>query len=571
MIRFGNLTIEGYCSIGYFETNLTTNRVTIIRGRNGSGKSSFLSALFWVLYGKPLKEDVKNVNTWKKFQTKEYQGTMVSQYFEKSGHIHQVIRCSNYKGDVRGSKGKNRLVYIIDNVEIEEKRKNEIQDKIIQDLGLSPNLFLSSVMFGQGLKRLVQVSSTDKKDLFEEIFNLSYISEARDMAKKEYDKLLQKHSVFLKELVTSENLLIEYKKLNLEAKNSLENFQKNHGEEVKKLRDKAQQARMEMEKSINGIDYVSRLAKASNAKGDIRERLDDLSKQYRLKLSSVDLSKPEVLSHFIDDLIRLIDKKPSEAKSRLLKMKDSLNYINGYHKNVAKIREEMDRVSEKMDKVKQAISRNEGLTDKWKYLVDSLGSLKKNKPPQVKEYTIQIKEYQAKVDLVKKSIAGIKPLIDNYKWVVDGPLGNKGIKSYIFESSLDELNIYMREYASILGFQVEFSIDLESARKDFYTLIELEGNIVDYKELSGGQQQLVHLAMAFATHIMSTQSLGINILFLDEIFENLDSENVDIVVSLIRKVAKDKSIYVISHKDSLPISNANIITLAREKGLTIFG
>jgi DNA repair exonuclease SbcCD ATPase subunit len=83
MINFGNLEIIGYCSIDRFEMNLSTNRVTVIRGRNGSGKTSLLSAILWVIYGSHSKEGVKQVNTWKKIQPKDYQGTMVSLFFEK--------------------------------------------------------------------------------------------------------------------------------------------------------------------------------------------------------------------------------------------------------------------------------------------------------------------------------------------------------------------------------------------------------------------------------------------------------------------------------------------------------
>ena len=99
----------------------------------------------------------------------------------------------------------------------------------------------------------------------------------------------------------------------------------------------------------------------------------------------------------------------------------------------------------------------------------------------------------------------------------------------------------------------------------------MEGNIVDYSELSGGQKQLVHIAMAFAMHVTTTSSKGINILFLNEIFEHLDYENVEIIVSLIRKMSgTNKSIYIITHQSSLPISNSRTLALDRKKGQTIF-
>lgn len=56
-------------------------------------------------------------------------------------------------------------------------------------------------------------------------------------------------------------------------------------------------------------------------------------------------------------------------------------------------------------------------------------------------------------------------------------------------------------------------VDLNSSRKDFVVNINLEGVEVFYEELSGGQKQLVNLAMALAMNQIITQSKGVNIAF----------------------------------------------------------
>ena len=45
MIQFGNIIIEGFCSIPYLELNLGSRGITIIRGATGEGKTTILSAL----------------------------------------------------------------------------------------------------------------------------------------------------------------------------------------------------------------------------------------------------------------------------------------------------------------------------------------------------------------------------------------------------------------------------------------------------------------------------------------------------------------------------------------------
>ena len=52
---------------------------------------------------------------------------------------------------------------------------------------------------------------------------------------------------------------------------------------------------------------------------------------------------------------------------------------------------------------------------------------------------------------------------------------------------------------------------------------ELGFKVGTYDELSGGEKQVCNLCMAFAMHEALTASKGINLAFLDEVFESLSS------------------------------------------------
>jgi transposase len=54
---------------------------------------------------------------------------------------------------------------------------------------MSYNLFLNSILFGQGLKRLIQESGTNQRDIFEEIFELGFLTRAKDIAYKKYKEV----------------------------------------------------------------------------------------------------------------------------------------------------------------------------------------------------------------------------------------------------------------------------------------------------------------------------------------------------------------------------------------------
>jgi DNA repair exonuclease SbcCD ATPase subunit len=113
-------------------------------------------------------------------------------------------------------------------------------------------------------------------------------------------------------------------------------------------------------------------------------------------------------------------------------------------------------------------------------------------------------------------------------------------------------------------------MDLNSARKEFVTLIERGKEIITYDELSGGEKQLTNIAMAFAMHESLTMSTGVNIAFLDEVFESLSMDNIELVISLIREVFHDKTLFLITHHDSLPLSKCKTLSVTKTDGRTTY-
>lgn len=49
--------------------------------------------------------------------------------------------------------------------------------------------------------------------------------------------------------------------------------------------------------------------------------------------------------------------------------------------------------------------------------------------------------------------------------------------------------------------------------------------------------------MAFAMHEALTASKGINLAFLDEVFESLSSDNIELVINLIKHIFNGKSLF----------------------------
>ena len=568
MIQFGNIIIEGFCSIPYLELNLGSKGITVIRGATGEGKTTILSALVWGAYGKNLKGK-SDVNTWEKYRPKNYNGTKVEIYFGKDGKTHKITRCLKYKGEVNGAKGKDRLIYEIDAVEVSEKNKGEIQALINADLGMSYSLFMNSILFGQGMKRLIQESSSDKKDLFEEIFELEYISKARDIAKgyymealREYNEISQKYSSSKEKKQSIQRMLDDLKKQANHVKNDLSSRVKVLEKKLSLLA-KAKKEN-ELKETVTYKNRIEqRIQEARDNQKELLNKINDAKKKTRVSLEE-----------FIGVIIKLLKRGDiKNSLKRLMEVKKAFGDIERLQDKCSKLADKISNYRDKLEELRDQeyeankVQRDIDLThvEIKKLLSEKRAGVNLG---LIKKYKTQLSTISDKLQSIESEMEEKRAKVDNYKWVMDDPLGNRGIKAFLFESSLDILNETLESYSEVLGFSILFYVDIQGVKKDFNTQIIMDGIEVSYEELSGGQKQLVNLAMAFAMNEVMTKAKGINIAFLDEVFENLSSEYVDLVIGLIRKIYKDKTLYLISHQESLPIPNARVLTVTRERGLS---
>lgn len=567
MLTFTTMNVVGFCSIENLHIPLNPSCTILIKAPNGKGKSTILSALVWAIYGKNLK-GVSEVTTWEKVRPKDYQGVMVEVFFQKGEHIYKIIRCQKCNIVLEdGAKGKDRLILMKDNEVVNVKGKNKLQDAINAELGLSYTLFMNSIMFGQGIKRLIQESNSDKKKIFEEVFDLEFLNIAKGIAMQDKNNLLaqaneveHQSALLKKELEANKEAYFDLrdreKGFKEKIKSERRELKKDREDLTKQLIKKQQQLKDEVEKSLKvkikkHTDYVDVLkSKIKYNRIVSGVSLPDFVKKLKIQLDKGHYKRAKESVDIIYKAIINSDKLQEEYEDALGRL-DELRTTNEKYKRLQKecddIASDIADIDEELEKLKQ---------EKLKVM-----------SPKYKEKLKEIRKTLRKVD---EDYHNKELELENYNWLINDPLGNNGIKAYLFDSSLDMLNRTLDKYSQVLGFRIEFNIDLGTARKEFFTLIERDGQIIDYDELSGGEKQLVNVAMAFAMNESLTMSKGINLAFLDEVFESLSSDNVEVVTSLIRHTFADKTLFLITHLNSLPLSNTKILQVEKVNGLSSY-
>lgn len=597
MVTFENILIEGFGSIVKplnFELNLGCN-LTIIRGKVGAGKTSVPSALCWAIYGKTLK-DKSSVETWDEIRGDDYKGTKVEVNFKNAnGDTYTVIRCKNYKlklnfGDGVKIKGGNHLFFLFNGKMVQEtKGKVSTQDSIEKALGYSYELFKNSVVFGQKMKRIIEETGPNKKKVFEEAFEVGFIEEAKQLTNLDKDKLTKAYNDL------SNNLdIIETKINSLEAllEDTLENestFNKRKEEEIADLEEqikendeelkdiKSKVKKYTLDKSLESKVKLLKeeISNAKDYNDQIVEDQSDLARlESEIKSQNKILSKkPEICPSCnqplsdkgYESMKELVNNNIEKIQAKVNKLKKSLkdrNFIkiSDLEKGLEKHNTQLILQKNSLKEATQAKEKFEKLSTKSEKLKDKLDKVK-NSTIKIKSplYKKRLKVLNSKYKKEKKNLDKLSKEISVKEWLINDPLSNNGLKVYMFDNLLREVNVRLDEYSKILGFRVEFGIDLDSHRKDFYQAILKDDIVIPYEDLSGGQRQLVDTSVAFAIHDVISDIRPINIMFMDEPFESLGVDEIEVVAELVAEKAKDKSLFLITHHQSFSPINVNEI------------
>lgn len=626
MITFKELYIEGFASLVKPLTfNLDNPGLNIIQAPNGFGKTSIISALCWVVYGKPIKERA-SIETWEKFRTKDYKGVYGYVDFTISKISYRILRCKDYRGQVLSAKGTNRVILLIDGqdyskLQTENRDKKDIQSKINEILGMSYNLFKSSVVFGQKVKRIIDESNPNKKEVFEEAFEASFLNKALDLAKKELienqvsqrglstdldlletklehnRELLQKSQEFNKllekDLVALEEKSLSYLERLKEEEIKISNLPKGNinkvNKELKELEEKGNE-KSTLERKLYGLQADIKVqsnicSSLNNELTKTKDKLNTLKTQCSSCGQNIPketiLTQKQSLTSNVKVLAKRYDIEDNILKEKQSELKAVQNELSSFKS----LNEDITILKSKLKKLENGANEAKIYQNNLFNLKSKLEDLEKQKiaisekskaqanPKTEKKLKKEIKGLKLKIKPLKKTYKRLKRDIELLSWAINTPLSNKGLKAYIFNTMLGRVNERLIYYAKYLGFQIEFGIDLNSTRKDFYTVIYRKDQVCSYDDLSGGQQQLVNVALALSIHdtLNENPEKNTNLLIFDEVFENLDEINTDLVAELISTKAKDKSIYLITHNKEFNASNSNIISLVYRDGNTMLG
>lgn len=584
-IKYNYITLKNFFSIGNDPLTFEYDRhkgLNYIYGynkdvsnadlKNGAGKSVLAcDGLLYVLYGKTsksvAKENIVNRNTGKGCECTLAFNIGDNEYVISRGQ--KPVFCKlliNGKDETKSS--------------VSETTKY-IEEEILK----TPyNIFKSTIVLStKNSINIFEMSSDKKKEYVENIFDLSLYGDIYSTVNK--DILTEEKALAVEQAkyTTIEKNIIDYKKRHDTFDTDISNKLKMLIEEYKELTSELQENIVPVEYDKDEYQNLAlSIQSLTNKIGTINDKvsqLHELNRTYRKQVldnHSVITQYRHVYECLCDTCKPVVDNNINFSKN-LEEMTNLENKINHNTDNIDKLNMSVGVIKKQITELKNKQSYITDNINKFK-VMESMYNSTKNRIEQIK---LQMKEEKNKtspfIDMISDSEKDFNDLrvsinkrfknikiLENVK-KISSP---DGIKKWYISNLISELNNKISKYLKKFGANYSALFD-----PNFHCNFLTTTGPCEYGNFSNGEQQRITHACTFAFRdlISSQGSVSSSILVVDEILDSaLDGFSINAIIDLLSEESKDKTIFLISHREELANSEKidNVIILEKENGIT---
>ena len=530
--------IRNFKSFGNARQSLQLNTdnggLILLVGNNGAGKSSFLQAFDYILYGKCRGSKKK----WAS------QSTLPNRI--NGGELQIDIKFKSKGTDIVLKRGISpNILELWENGVLNERAgKVNIDQKIEDYIGMDVETFNSFLSMNvNSFKNFISLSTEEKQLLLDKLFNLEVINILNSIL-KELNKNNKIRMASLDSEISTLNESIQ--SIQRSVDKAIEKEKENTQSEIDEIK-----SQMESKKS----DYATLKEKVDKIKVKDSELSDELEKEKRQYIiiqteikgvqKDVDLydsgkcptCKTDFDSeHFVSLRSTLIEKKQS-LESHKLEIENNI-------KAVKERQQKLQTISEVATKSFNDITY---FLKNCKAQIEKL-QLKQQREngkssENVQEFKSTIKELQTKKNLSSDNISGCKDKELYYK-ELGKIFSEDGVKKSIISGIIKPINFFISENIKKMGLHFEVSLD-----ETFTAEIRHLGNNIEHDTLSTGEQKKINVAILIAYLKLIRTKKHINVLFLDEVFSSIDLEGISDILSLLKSFSNEYNIniFVVHH------------------------
>ena len=512
-MQIHNITIRNFKSLygeHYFDFD-KCNGLIKLSGRIGSGKTSLGNAILYGLYGAIKGENNTQLIAW---NTKACEVEMNLTSKNKKIYIKRNIH--------------EPLIVEVDGKTLSASSKRNTQSILEEELLDVPKLAVVKmciISFNQ-FNSLAAMTPAETKQFLDEIFGFKLFSDYNDEVVVEKKNFLNENVKLRAILEENEsqisNLQIKKSNQQKELTNSIDidGLNSSRTEYVElgiKLKEKLTTLQTELKDKTNELQTKM-------------TEMATLGKQQKNNYNTFKSGKCPTCGQAIDE-----------------------NHINDYKEKMLYYAEEYKKYEEQKKVVIEEYTPK--INDVNKEISDlklKIGDIDN----QIKIYKNNLKLINANYDDlirdVEEKIIKVKQQIDNCdreigEWNEMNELFGKTLRYNLLETLIPHINKSIQYFVNRLDQSYKIQYDQEFKPHIFVEGFEKE---ISYNNLSTGQRKTMDLAVIFGVLQNIIANVDFNILFLDELFSNMDIEARNTMLTLLKENLFDnKSIFVINHAE----------------------
>jgi DNA repair exonuclease SbcCD ATPase subunit len=526
----------------FTEIQLDKSQTTLIIGENGAGKSTFLEALTYSLFGKPFRK----INKPQLINSMTRKNLVVEVEFSIGPNSYKIIR---------GLKPNIFEIYIngtLIDQSAESKDYQEVLEKTV--LKVNYKSFCQVVVLGSAsYVPFMSLPTGQRREIIEDLLDLEVFTVMNNLLKdkiyfnnedirsaetekriiNEKIKLVKKHSADQEE---NDRVIIEDRKQVI----------KSTQDQIDNAYTKKQQLMLEVDNIItlvsNDQTVVDNIKKMNRIKHELELKLNTLKtdSEFFHNNTTCPTCTQEIDSSFRESHIHEISNKINSINESIPKLLNKLNEAQEIVDQTIKNRNTMNEIKLKIATIDNQIKTYNDYIQRTQREIQNIETRTRTTNSENLEL---LEQQQTELEIKLTSLTEYSSVLS----LTGLMLKDGGIKSKLVKQYIPIINKFINKYLSALDFFVNFELN-----ENFQETIKSRfRDDFSYESFSEGEKMRLNLAILFAWRAIAKlrNSINTNILVLDEVFDSsLDTNGTDEFMKMLDGLTNDTNTFIISHK-----------------------
>lgn len=513
-MRLQKIRIENFKSIyGVQEFDFESLEGLVkLSGAIGSGKTTVSEAIIWGLYGTVKDQKNPDLISW---NTKTCQIDLDLVSKNRKIHITRNIK-EPLKVEIDG-----KLLAASSKRNTQEILETEFFD--VPKMAIDRMCIISFNMFKGSLANM---SPYDTKQFLDNIFGFKTFTQYNDkvveMKKTETNEVARLNAVYSDVLKQIDYLKEKQARQQAELQNSVDTAG------LKEERDALVKQGVELRATIDKMTSEYNSQNQELYKKQIESKT--LGTQAKNTYNTFRSGKCPTCGHDIEpsDVQKYHDTMMKYASSYKEYEAERAALAEKFNKDVAPYNEKINSIKSRCKEIDNIMIVQ---MNKIKLLADNYDAL-------IADYTKKAKDLKVQISKTETEVSD---------WNEMNELFTKTLRYNLLETLIPHINNSIQLFINKLDLQFKVSYDQEFKAHIYVDTFDKE---ISYNNLSTGQKKSLDLAIVFGILQNVIANVEFNVLFLDELFSNLDAESRNLMLSLLNEtLVKDRCIFVVNHAE----------------------